>query len=270
MAFLERNTDVDIVGGQVQLFRDNEVPRRSDASALASLAAVPPPSPSSRSQEGAVARGDRTTTRGSRDGGDWEGDSETEDDSETEALAGPASRRRTTSFPLRPLRAHWRMFFSCCLAHPAVMLRRSVLAAARLPAAATASASPADRSSGDDDDGDQPQWYRQRPFWMPAPPNDDDGGEDGADNNNNNNNIKSPPATTTTVNVAHVEDYELWLRLLEGRRRRVTVANVNCVVLLLRKHGGNVSSVHASAQQDHRAAVSVSRWSEWPPECDVM
>ena len=59
-----------------------------------------------------------------------------------------------------------------------------------------------------------------------------------------------------SLNIAHVEDYELWLRLLEAGPQAVRVANLNCVVLMLRKHGGNVSSVHASAQQDNRGEVS--------------
>ncbi len=200
-------------------------------------------------------------------------------------LVEPLLGRRTTCFPQRPRRVHWKMLFSCCVAHPTVMFRRKALA--RWPFALLEGGGGGGGGRGEGGGS----VYRESPI----PPWDH----------------SSAPPGAGCASVAHVEDYELWLRVLEGvdgrqlpaqyaaaaaaaaanaspattskpptksdtrspqattsqrclRRRRacderraIAIANLNSVVVRLRKHVANVSTTHAAEQQRHRAEVGV-------------
>lgn len=190
--------------------------------------------------------------------------------SPSEAIGGagiPFWKRQTTCFPHQHCGIHWRMFFSCCIAHPAVMMRRSALR----------SASCSCRQQSSDGGG---QICRS--------------GDHGPYRETSFSSSREPPVS---IPVKHVEDYELWLRMLEcaptsrcafagcspealaasgggagggevhcaGRASGLgerpccgAMENLNSVVLLLRKHGRNVSSTHAEVQQANRASAAAA------------
>ena len=116
---------------------------------------------------------------------------------------------RTTAFPSDHFHIHWRMFFSCCIAHPAVVMRRSIL-----------------------DQVPHTGLYHERPT------------------------TTSSREPSQSMNALHVEDYELWLRLLESPHA-FRFKNLNFVGIRLRKHATNISRTKSSDQQRHRAEVRV-------------
>ena len=158
---------------------------------------------------------------------------------------GPFWKRQTTCFPHEHCGIHWRMYFSCCLAHPAVMIRRTALRRICQVSCLQASS-----DCGSESCSCGP--YRET--------------------------FLSAREVPVSVSVKHVEDYELWLRMLEctltscaaelpqtfsnsspvKRPSFGALANLNSVVVLLRKHGLNVSSTNAEAQQANRASVAAT------------